>query len=285
MAQPVEFTNAASLAEQLIHAMAAYPSCAVAFSGGVDSAVVAAAAHRALGDRAVAWTGIGPAVSQSDREDAIRVAHAIGIRHEQVETSEITNPNYVSNGPDRCYHCKSTLFATMRAWGDRHGFDVIASGTNFDDLADYRPGLKAGQEWRVVTPLAELKIGKAAVRAIAQHWRLSIADKLASPCLASRIAYGQVVTIGKLASIEAIERWLRENGFGDSRARVHAEGLLRIELPPSDWGRLLDENHRAACVELARSYGFHFVTLDIAGRTSGSLNRTLGQSLTQGSGS
>lgn len=275
MAQPVEFTNVASLAEQLIHAMAAYPSCMVAFSGGVDSAVVATAAYRALGDRAVAWTGIGPAVPQSDREDAIRVTHAIGIRHEQVETSEISNPNYVNNGPDRCYHCKSTLFATMRTWGDRHGFDVIASGTNFDDLADYRPGLQAGKEWRVVTPLADLRIGKAAVRSIAQHWGLSVAEKLASPCLASRIAYGQVVTIGKLASIEAIERWLREKGFGDSRARVHAEGLLRIELSPSDWGRLLDENHRESCVELARSHGFHFVTLDIAGRASGSLNRTL----------
>lgn len=285
MAPPVEFTNAASLAEQLIDAMTAYRSCAVAFSGGVDSAVVAAAAYRALGDQAVAWTGIGPAVSQSDRDDAVRVAHAIGIRHEQIETSEITNPNYVSNGPDRCYHCKSTLFATMRIWADRHGFDVIASGTNFDDLADYRPGLKAGHEWRVVTPLADLKIGKDAVRAIAQHWHLSVAEKPASPCLASRIAYGQVVTLGKLASIDAIERWLRERGFVDSRARVHADGLLRIELSPSDWGRLLEENHREACVELARSHGFHFVTLDIAGRASGSLNRTLGLSLSQDSGS
>jgi uncharacterized protein len=275
MATPVECSDVASMANRLVHALSAYPSIVVAFSGGVDSAVVAAAAFRALGDRAVAWTGVGPAVPESDRDDAIRVSRILGIRHELVETSEIHNPDYVRNGPDRCFHCKSTLYETMRGWADQHGFHVIASGTNRDDLSDYRPGLKAADQWRVVTPLADLGIGKADVRGIAQYWGLSVAEKLASPCLASRIAYGQIVTLGKLASIERIEGWLREHGFHDVRARVHGDGLLRIELPPSDWGRFLSSTVREECSSQARSQGFHFITLDIGGRISGSLNRVL----------
>jgi uncharacterized protein len=275
MTQRIEISNAAEQAEHLVERIAAYPSCVVAFSGGVDSAVVAAAAHRALGDRAVAWTGIGPAVPQSDREDAVGVAQGIGIRHEQVETREISNPSYVRNGPDRCYHCKTTLFETMRAWADQHGFHTIASGTNLDDLGDYRPGLKAAEQWGVVAPLAELRIGKTGVRGIAQHWGLSVADKPASPCLASRIAYGQIVTLGRLTSIDTVERWLRDRGFTDVRARVHADGLLRIELQPSDWVRFLSDQIREECLAVALAQGFQFVTLDILGRSSGSMNRVL----------
>ncbi|MFN6129649.1 MAG: ATP-dependent sacrificial sulfur transferase LarE [Planctomycetota bacterium] len=275
MTQRIEIPNTAEQAEHLVQRIAEYPSCVVAFSGGVDSAVVAAAAYRALGDRAVAWTGIGPAVPQSDRDDAVSVATAIGIRHEQVETREIDNPSYVRNGPDRCYHCKTTLFETMRAWADQHGFHAIASGTNHDDLGDYRPGLRAAEQWRVVAPLAELRIGKSEVRGIAQYWGLCVADKPASPCLASRIAYGQIVTLGSLTSIDTVERWLREHGFADVRARVHADGLLRIELQPSDWARFLSGSIREDCLAVALAQGFQFVTLDILGRSSGSLNRVL----------
>ena len=275
MGHPIDFSDIEVQAEHLVASIAEYPSCVIAFSGGVDSAVVAAAAYRALGGRAVAWTGIGPAVPQSDRDDAIRVAHAIGIRHEQVETSEITNPDYVSNGPDRCYHCKTTLYQTIRAWADQNGFSVILSGTNHDDLGDYRPGLKAADQWRVVAPLADLKIGKSGVRKIADLWGLSVADKPASPCLASRIAYGQVVTIGKLASIQAIEQWFLSRGFHDVRARVHGDGLLRIELEPTEWPRFLNNEVRDELVSLAIEKGFRFVTLDIMGRVSGSMNRVL----------
>lgn len=279
MGHPFEFRDIEAQAEHLVASIAQHPSCVIAFSGGVDSAVVAAAAYRALGERAVAWTGIGPAVPQSDRDDAIRVARAIGIRHELVETSEITNPDYVSNGPDRCYHCKTTLYQTIRAWADQNGFSVILSGTNHDDLGDYRPGLKAAAQWQVIAPLAELEIGKAGVRQIAELWGLSVADKPASPCLASRIAYGQVVTLGKLASIEAVERWLHTRGFHDVRARVHGDGLLRIELEPSDWNRFLNTEVRDELVSLAMEKGFRFVTLDIMGRVSGSMNRALEKTL------
>jgi uncharacterized protein len=275
MGHPIDLSDIEAQAEHLVASIAKLPSCVVAFSGGVDSSVVAAAAYRALGERAIAWTGIGPAVPQSDRDDAIRVAHAIGIRHEQVETSEITNPSYANNGPDRCYHCKTTLYQTIRAWADKNGFSAILSGTNHDDLGDYRPGLKAAAQWQVIAPLADLEIGKSGVRQIAELWGLSVADKPASPCLASRIAYGQVVTLGKLASIEAVERWLHSRGFHDVRARVHGDGLLRIELEPSDWNRVLSSGTRDELVALSIEKGFRFVTLDIMGRVSGSLNRVL----------
>jgi uncharacterized protein len=275
MGHPIDLSDIEAQAEHLVASIAKLPSCVVAFSGGVDSAVVAAAAYRALGDRAVAWTGIGPAVPLSDRDDAIRVARAIGIRHELVETSEITNPDYVNNGPDRCYHCKTTLYQTIRDWADQNGFSVILSGTNYDDLGDYRPGLKAAAQWQVIAPLAELEIGKSGVRQIADLWGLSVADKPASPCLASRIAYGQVVTLGKLASIEAVERWLHMRGFHDVRARVHGDGLLRIELEPSEWNRVLSTEVRDDLVSLAIEKGFRFITLDIMGRVSGSMNRVL----------
>lgn len=263
------------LAAELVKELAAYPSCVVAFSGGVDSAVVAAAAYRALGDRAVAWTGIGPAVPSSDRQEAVEVARAIGIRHEQWATSEIDNPDYVRNGPDRCFHCKSTLYASIRKWADENGFDTIASGTNLDDLGDYRPGLQAAAEYNVVAPLAKLRISKQQVRDIARLWGLGVSEKPASPCLASRIAYGQLVTVGRLAKIEAIERWLAARGFIDVRARDHGSGLLRLEIHLADWERFLKPEIREACTAFANEQGFSFVTLDIGGRASGSLNRVL----------
>jgi uncharacterized protein len=263
------------LARELIRELSSHSSCIVAFSGGVDSAVVAAAAYRALGDRAVAWTGIGPAVSQSDREAAAMVSQSIGIRHVQVETSEIQNPDYVRNGPDRCFHCKSTLYASIRRWADEQGFEAIVSGTNLDDLGDYRPGLKAASDYGVTAPLAKLGIGKDQVREIARLWELSVSEKPASPCLASRIAYGEIVTIGRLAGIEAIERWLAERGFTDVRARDHGSGLLRLEIPPPEWDRFLQQETRAACTAFAMEQGYKFVTLDLGGRASGSLNRVL----------
>ncbi len=265
----------ASLADALIDRLRGHRSVVVAFSGGVDSAVVAAAAHRALGDAAMAWTSIGPAVPESDRESARDVATAIGIRHVEFATLEMTNPDYVRNGPDRCYHCKSTLYSTLRQWADAQGIEVLLSGTNRDDLQDYRPGLQAAQEWTVQAPLAELGITKAQVRQLAEHWQLPVASKPASPCLSSRIAYGQIVTLGRLSSIETIETWLHAQGFRDVRARVHGEGLLRLELSTDELPRALEPELREALVQLATQRGFHFVTLDLAGRASGSLNRVL----------
>jgi uncharacterized protein len=267
--------NVEALASQLIDRIRRHTSAVVAFSGGVDSAVVAAAAYRALGRRSVAWTSIGPAVPHDDREAARSVATVIGIPHVEVETQELDNPDYARNGPDRCYHCKSSLYASIRRWADDQGFESILSGTNADDLSDYRPGLQAAGEWQVAAPLAELGIGKEQVRRLAHLWKLPIADKPASPCLASRIAYGQLVTLGTLTSIEQVETFLRDRGFGDVRARVHADGLLRIEVPIENLDKLLDASLRTSLLETALKSGFRFVTLDLGGRASGSLNRVL----------
>ena len=274
-------TSAADEALRLIDCIEAYPSVVVAFSGGVDSAVVAAAAYRALGNRAVAWTSQGAAVPESDRVAARAIASEIGIRHVEIQTSEIENPRYVQNDVDRCFHCKTTLYGSIREWANAQGFATILSGTNADDLQDYRPGLKAAENWQVVAPLAQLGIGKERVRAIAEHWGMEVATKPASPCLSSRIAYGQIVTLGRLKSIESMERWLAANGFQDVRARLHAEGLLRIEIAAEQIDALLQPGIREAIVEEAQRLGFRYVTLDLEGRNSGSMNRVLSDSSKQ----
>jgi len=245
----------------------------VAFSGGVDSAVVASAAYRALGSNAVAWTGVGAAVPESDRLAALEVAGAIGIEHVMIPTDEMSRDGYVANGPDRCYHCKTTLYSSIAKWSRERSIGVILSGTNAEDLGDYRPGLKAADEWGVRAPLAELGYGKGEVRAIAREWGISVASKPASPCLASRIAYGQVVTIGRLNQVEAMERWLVGEGFRDVRARLHGEQLLRLELHVDEFPRMMQEGVRERVLEKALGLGFRYVTMDLQGRSSGSMNR------------
>lgn len=252
-----------------------YYRVVVAFSGGVDSAVVAAAAFRALGSNAVAWTGRGAAVPESDLLSAASVAGSIGIEHVVVATQEIENPEYVANRSDRCFHCKSTLYETISNWAQEHGFETILSGTNADDLGDYRPGLRAAANWKVDAPLAELGYTKKVVRSIASHWGLSVADKPASPCLASRIAYGQLVTIGKLGRIEEMEKWLSSEGFYDVRARMHADDLLRLEIHADELVKAVAEPMRSKISGKATELGFRYVTIDIQGRQSGSMNRAL----------
>lgn len=264
-----------TLADRLIDSFRDYPSVVVAFSGGVDSAVVAYAASRALSERAVAITGVGEAVPQHDLDSARRVAKAIGISHVELRTNEIENADYVRNDGSRCFHCKTTLYSTLTEWAAANGFETIVSGTNLDDLGDYRPGLQAASDHAVVAPLAALKIDKSRVRALANYWNLEVADKPASPCLASRVAYGQRVTVEKLRSIEAFETALHDLGFVDVRVRVHAEGLVRIELDATQMQIALDPVVREKIVSHGRSLGFTFVTLDLSGRQSGSLNRLL----------
>lgn len=255
--------------------VASYGDSVVALSGGVDSAVVAAICHSVLGERAVAVTGLGPAVSQSELESCQKVVDQIGIRHVIVPTKEIENPNYVRNDSNRCYFCKSTLYQAISTWAIPNGFYTLVSGTNLDDLGDHRPGLKAAAENLVRAPLAELGLGKQSVRNIARTLGLIVADKPASPCLASRIAYGQLVTPENLRRVENMETCLHELGFRDVRARIHGDQLLRLELHQEDWSKLLDHEVRDAINDAATKLGFLFVTMDLMARQSGSLNRVL----------
>jgi len=257
------------------HLRTEYYRVVVAFSGGVDSAVVAAAAFRALGSNAMAWTSLGAAVPEADRASAMSVARSIGIEHVMVPTHEMLNPDYLANGPDRCFHCKSTLYSAIAAWAKEHEYETILSGTNVEDLGDYRPGLQAAADWNVQAPLADLGYDKQAVRGIAAVWGLEVANKPASPCLASRIAYGQVVTMGRLNRIQAMESWLHGQGFYDVRARLHAEDLLRLEIQAMELAAAVSEPMRSQIAAKATELGFRYVTIDIQGRQSGSMNRVL----------
>jgi len=263
------------LAIDLIHEIAKHPSVVVAFSGGVDSAVVAAAAFLALPNHSIAITGVGSAVPESDLQSARTVSAAIGIPHKEISTNEILNEDYVRNDGRRCYFCKSTLYGTLRAWADANSYQCLMSGTNQDDLGDYRPGLQAASEYSVIAPLVNLGVNKQQVRELASHFGLAVADKPASPCLASRIAYGQSVTPDRLQKIEKAERYLASLGFRDVRVRLHADDLVRLELSVEGIQHACEPAMRTAIHDQMRTLGFQFVTLDLMGRQSGSLNRVL----------
>jgi pyridinium-3,5-biscarboxylic acid mononucleotide sulfurtransferase len=259
-------------AEQLVARIRAYPSCAVAFSAGVDSTVVARAAREALGDQAVAVTGVSPSLPAGELEAARQLAAEIGIRHKVLETTEFQQAAYVRNAPDRCYHCKSELYQRMDDWLPRLGVEVILNGANADDLHDYRPGLQAAAEHAVRSPLAELGYTKQDVRRLAEHWQLPVWDKPASPCLSSRVAYGESVTPERLARIDQAEQYLRREGFRIVRVRFHTGELARIEAPVEDIPRLCEPTLRQAICRYFQQLGFRFVTIDAAGFRSGSLN-------------
>jgi len=264
-----------TIATKLVDSLAGMGSCLIAFSGGVDSSVVAQAAWLALGNRSVAITGFGAAVSEVDLHWARVVTQSIGIPHEHIQTQEISDPNYLRNDARRCYFCKSHLYSSLRTWALKNGFQTILSGTNFDDLDDYRPGLEAATENSVVAPLANLKIGKATIRELAKYWSLPVAERPASPCLASRIAYGEHVSEERLQRIETAEAWLHREGFVDVRVRLHADELARLEIGREDFGRLAEPGFRDAVNAAFRVMGFRYVTIDLGGRQSGSLNRSL----------
>jgi pyridinium-3,5-biscarboxylic acid mononucleotide sulfurtransferase len=258
--------------DRLIELIRGYGSCAVAFSGGIDSTVVAKAAAIALGDAAVAVTGTSASLAAGELDTARSLARLIGIRHEVIATTEFANDDYVRNSPDRCYHCKTELYTQLAGLSERLGVAVIANGANLDDLGDYRPGMIAAREHRVVSPLAECQFDKAAVRALALDWQLPTWDKPASPCLSSRVAYGQEVTSDRLAMIDAAEQMLRGLGLAAVRVRYHAGDVARLEVPLDALVTICQPAVRGDLVKKIKSLGFKCVTLDLEGFRSGSLN-------------
>jgi uncharacterized protein len=261
--------------DKLLGLISGYGSCAVAFSGGVDSAVVAKAAQLALGDAAVLVTGTSAAIAEGELEVARQLAELIGVRHVVVPTKEFANPNYVANAPDRCYHCKTELYTQIGGLAEWLGVRVIVNGANADDLGDYRPGMRAANEHDVRSPLAECGFTKQEVRELAAAWNLPVADKPATPCLSSRVAYGQEVTPERLTMIDRAERCLRSLGFQELRVRYHAGDMARIEVPLNELNELCQPENRDRIVAELQSLGFKFVTLDLAGFRSGNLNRLI----------
>jgi uncharacterized protein len=259
--------------EQLLRLLAGYGRCAVAFSGGVDSAVVAKAAQLAIGEAAVAVTGTSDALAAGELEAARDLAALIGIRHVVISTDEFANPNYLANKPDRCYHCKTELYSQLGRIRERLGADVVANGANADDLGDYRPGLRAADEHNVRSPLADCGLTKQDVRQLAAIWELPVAEKPATPCLSSRVAYGLNVTPERLTRIDRAEQFLRALGFHELRVRLHADDMARIEVPVSEIAQLCDPAIREALVAEFEHLGFKFVTLDLAGFRSGGFSK------------
>ncbi len=259
-------------ADRLVATLRGYGSCVVAYSGGVDSAVVARAAHAALQDKAVAVTGVGPAVSPEELEHARRTAADIGIAHVELPTHEMQRNDYVANAPDRCFHCKTELYSVLGEYAKAHGFQTIANGTLLDDLGDYRPGLAAAEQASVRSPLVECQLDKRAVRSLAMHWSLNVWNKPASPCLASRIAYGQEVTPERLRMVDAAESLLRNEGIRECRVRYHEGDLARVEVPLEDLATIVEQPLRDRLQHELSALGFRHVAIDLAGFRSGSLN-------------
>ena len=257
--------------DRLIEYVKGLGPCAVAFSGGVDSAVVAAAAFKAHGEKALAVSVVSELFPQVEGEEAAKVARAIGIRHRTVSLSMMDNEAVVSNPVDRCYHCKSDDFTAIRDSTLAEGIKVILDGTNADDPKGHRPGLRALKELGIKSPLLELGITKAEVREMALAWGLPNHDKPSSPCLASRFPYGVRLTPQGIARVREAEEFIRSLGVKVLRVRDH-QGLARIEVMPEDIPLLASEDVRKKIVAKLRSLGYNYVSVDLEGFRSGSLD-------------
>lgn len=249
-------------------------SVAVAFSGGADSTLVAKISHDELGPKAVAFTIDSPLYPESELRNAKAAAGRIGIEHIILRTDPMCEETFVANPPDRCYICKLEDLSTIKKVAISMKLKEVADGSNADDANDYRPGLKAKKELGVISPLAEAKLTKDDVRSISRSLRLSTANKRASPCLASRIPYGERITLEKLKMIEEAEEFLLAKGFEDVRVRVH-DDIARIEVSAKDIPRLAAPGTRISVSRRLRSLGFKYVALDLEGYRMGSLNEVL----------
>jgi len=246
----------------------------VAFSGGVDSSFLLQVAHEVLGDRALAITTRSPTAPEDDEAMACALAAALGVQHLLIDANELDIPGYADNPSNRCYVCKGSLYEICRAEAARRGIASIVDGVNLDDLGDYRPGLRAAEEHGVRHPLAEVGLSKAEIRVLSRQLGLPTADKPSSPCLSSRFPYGTRITLDGLRRVAAAEQALRRLGFAECRVRFH-DPIARIEVPAADLARLAAAEVRSAVVTELRRLGFLYVTLDLQGFRSGSLNEAL----------
>ena len=247
-------------------------SVVVAYSGGVDSALVAAAAHHALGRRSLAVTADSPALARRELEEATSLAQRLGFAHRVINTQEMAREGYVANSPQRCYFCKTELYSHLQDLAVQEGYDWVANGANTGDHGDYRPGLQAAAEHTVRSPLVEAGLDKASVRNLAKALDIPVWDKPAQPCLSSRIPYGTPVTLETLSKVEQAEDFLRSLGLREVRARHH-DRLCRVEVGEGDMETAFQR--RNEIVESLKKIGYLWVSLDLAGLRSGSLNDQL----------
>jgi pyridinium-3,5-biscarboxylic acid mononucleotide sulfurtransferase len=249
-------------------------SVIVAYSGGVDSSYVAYIANAELGSRAVCITGQSASLPAYQREEIDRVVERFGFQHEIIQTEELENPGYRANNADRCFFCKDELYTKLESVARSRGIDNIVDGSTVDDLGDYRPGRQAAAQHAVRSPLIEVGLSKSEVRELSRNVMLPTWDKPASPCLSSRIAYGTTVTIERLSKVDRGEEILREFGFREFRVRHHDQ-LVRLEIAPAEMDRVLRKELIDELARRFRELGFKYVTLDLQGFRSGSMNEVL----------
>ena len=249
-------------------------SLAIGFSGGVDSSFLLAVAHEVLGDHVIAVTGVDASVPEREVNEAKAFCEDRGIRHILCMVDPLKEEGYRNNSPDRCYFCKHGIFTEVKKIADEYGIEYMAEGSNMDDIGDYRPGLKAAAELSVKSPLREAKLYKSDIRLISKAMGLPTWSKPAYACLASRFVYGEEITEEKLHMIDRAEQFLIEHGFFEERVRMHGN-IARIEVPPADIPRLASDEVREAVYEEFKKLGFLFVTLDMKGYRTGSMNATL----------
>ncbi|HEX6779004.1 MAG TPA: ATP-dependent sacrificial sulfur transferase LarE [Ktedonobacterales bacterium] len=251
--------------------LAEMPSVLVAYSGGVDSALLLKVASDVLGERALGVIATSPAYEDAETAEALRNAETMGAHVIQIETHEMENERYVANGLDRCYHCKTELFTRLSPLAQERGIALIAYGLNRDDLGDFRPGQRAAREFGVRAPLQEADLGKEEIRAIAHYLGVPVWDKPALACFSSRIPYGMPVTVEALQKIGRAERLLRTLGFAQVRVRHH-DTIARIEVSRADFPRLIEEETNRQVVAGLKAIGYAYVTLDLQGYRTGSMN-------------
>jgi uncharacterized protein len=273
-ANPAPSADLAAKQARLLRDLASAGPLIVAYSGGVDSAYLAYAAHQALGRGMLAVTADSPSYPRSHRDMAERLAQDLGFAHRFVTTHEMQDPAYAANPSNRCYFCKSELFTVLEKLRGELGFAAVAYGINLDDQGDFRPGHRAAQENRVLSPLLDAGLAKSEIRALSRAAGLPTAELPASACLSSRIPYGMEVTPHKLEQIDRAEDALRALGFRQVRVRHHGE-LARIEIDPAELDRALEPAQRRAISRTLKDLGFRWVSLDLDGYRTGSLNEIL----------
>ena len=274
----VTVTNPATIdakERNLFDALAGMRSVIIAYSGGADSAYLAWAAHRVLGENALAVTADSASLPESHKRDAEEFVRTWGIRHEYVSTHEFDNPDYTRNAPDRCFHCKDELFTVLNQLAAERGVQHVIYGVNVDDLGDYRPGQRAAKLHDVQAPLVEAGLTKAEIRELSRRSGLATWDRPASACLSSRIPYGTAVTVENVKTVEHGEEAIRELGFRQFRVRFHGD-LVRIEIAPEELRRALRPEMAQEFTAIFKRLGFHYVTLDLEGYRQGAMNEALG---------
>ncbi|MGE5216784.1 MAG: ATP-dependent sacrificial sulfur transferase LarE [Chloroflexota bacterium] len=260
--------------EQLTSSLSENNELLVAFSAGVDSTFLLKAAHLALGDRAIALTASSPSVPPGELDAAKAFAASLGCRHLILDSHELDNPSYSQNPTNRCFFCKDELYRICRAEADKLGIATVVDGTNLDDLQDHRPGLQAANQWRVRHPLVDAEMTKADIRRYSRELNLPTWDKPSSPCLSSRFPYGTAINFARLQQIGSCEVFLKELCFREFRVRYHGD-LARIEISHNEIDRLFEKGIRDAIVKKFKELGFRYVSVDLQGFRSGSLNEGL----------